>query len=76
MELCDVSDQLENAFRTVEGLAYKRGQIDAPEPPAALHQPSDMTMVAPPCHPEEPVKVPEEATARLYCLMCGEAFAA
>jgi ribosomal protein S27E len=74
--LREVSEQLENGFRGLKGLTYRRGQIDEPEPPTALHEPNDMTMVAPPCHSREPVKVPEEATTRVYCLMCGEAFAA
>jgi hypothetical protein len=34
-----------------------------------------MVIVAPPCHPWEPVKVPDEATGELHCLICGTAFA-
>jgi hypothetical protein len=74
--LREVSDQLEKVFQGVKGLTYKRGQLDEPEPPASLQEPNDMIIVASPCHFWEPVKVPEEATARVYCLVCGEPFAA
>ena len=74
--LREAADELEKAFRGVKGMTYKRGQLDEPEPPAALQEPDDMIILAPPCHPWEPVKVPEEAAARVCCLMCGEPFAA
>lgn len=57
------------------GLTYERGKVNEPEPPTALYEPDDMTIVAPPCHPWEPVKVPEVA-ARVHCLVCGKPFAA
>lgn len=47
-----------------------------PEPPAPLVEPSDMVAVASPCHPWEPIKVLDEWTAPLHCLVCGAAFAA
>lgn len=47
----------------------------APEEPDPLVEPDDMVMIAPPCHPWEPVKVPEDAVAPFYCLLCGEAYA-
>jgi hypothetical protein len=52
------------------------GRLDKPELPRAMHELNDMIILAPPCHPWEPVKVPEEATARVHCLICGEPFAA
>ena len=33
-----------------------------------------MIILAPPCHPWEPVKVSEEAIARIHCLICGAPF--
>lgn len=48
-------------------------ETPTPEP---LHEPNDMVIVEPPCHPSEPVKVPEDATGRVHCLVCGSAFAA
>lgn len=41
------------------------------DPPSALHEPSDMVAVASPCHPWEPVKIAEEWTEPLHCLICG-----
>jgi hypothetical protein len=72
----EASDILEQAFRGAKGWTYKPSDADEPEPPAALHEPNDMIILAPPCHPWEPVKVPDGATARVYCLVCGEPFAA
>jgi hypothetical protein len=34
-----------------------------------------MMIAEPPCHPNEPVKVPEENVSTVHCLMCGEPFA-
>ncbi len=33
-----------------------------------------MTMVASPCHGFEPVKVVDDWTDSLYCLVCGQAY--
>ena len=46
-----------------------------PEPPMPLIEPNDMVMVAPPCHPFEPLKVLEDWSEPLTCLMCGDRFA-
>ena len=46
-----------------------------PEPPTPLVEPSDMVAVTSPCHPWEPVKVLEEWTEPLHCLVCGQPFA-
>jgi hypothetical protein len=74
--LSELSDELEKAFRSVKGMTYKPSHDDEPEPPPALHEPNDMVILAPPCHSWEPVKVPENAAARVHCLVCGEPFAA
>jgi hypothetical protein len=74
--LREISDELERAFKGVKGMTYKRGRSDEPEPPEALHEPNDMVILTPPCHSWEPLKVPEEATTRVHCLICGGAFAA
>ena len=74
--LRELSDELEKVFRGVKGMTYKPSHDDGPEPPPALHEPDDMVILAPPCHPREPVKVPENAAARVHCLICGAAFAA
>lgn len=48
------------------------GDMPVSEP---LHEPDDMVIVEPPCHPEEPVKVPDDAQAPFHCLDCGTPFA-
>jgi hypothetical protein len=39
-----------------------------------LHEPDDMAIVLPPCHPWEPLKVPLEVSRTIYCLLCGSTF--
>jgi hypothetical protein len=73
--LREASNAIENAFRGIKGVTVKRDLSDEPEPPAALQEPNDMVIVAPPCHPWEPIKVPEGATGEVHCLICGAAFA-
>lgn len=68
--LTDAFKPMRNSFVTFE---VKQG--DRPSSPEPLVEPDDMNMIAPPCHPWEPVKVPEDATAPFYCLVCGEAYA-
>ena len=43
--------------------------------PSALTEPDDMSIVVSPCHAYEPVKVPDDASESLYCLVCGSPFA-
>lgn len=67
-----------DAFKGIKGVSLKPDRnfsldIPTPEP---LVEPDDMLIVEPPCHPNEPVKVPEFATASLHCLICGSRFAA
>ena len=50
------------------------GTITQPEPPALLHEPSDMVIVQSPCHPWEPIKVHEDWRGPLFCLVCGDQF--
>lgn len=47
-------------------------------PPAAVPplEPDDMVIVEPPCHPDEPVKIPEDSGEVLYCLLCGSPYTA
>jgi hypothetical protein len=72
-----ITDALGDAFKNSKHVTYKpsqdvHGDVPAPD---VLHEPDDMVIVEPPCHPAEPLKVPEGATARLHCLICGELFA-
>lgn len=73
-----VKDAVAGMFKGTKGISFKANSsfsldIEIPDP---LTEPDDMVMVEPPCHPNEPLKVPEEATDRIYCLVCGSAFAA
>jgi hypothetical protein len=70
----EVSDALADAFRGSNKMTYKPGSIDH-DHPAALHEPADMVIVEPPCHPKEPLKIDEHWTEAVHCLLCGAQFA-
>jgi hypothetical protein len=74
-----VQSALNDAFRGMKGISFKPNphftlDIETPPPPAESTQP--MVHVEPPCHLDEPLKVPADSTASLYCLICGSRFAA
>jgi hypothetical protein len=70
------ASELEKALRGVRGLSYKKsGRNDDTEPPTPLVEPDDMLQLKSPCHPWEPVKIPDSSSAPYYCLACGEAYA-
>lgn len=64
---------LTDVFRNSSGVTFAPG--DTPHQPAALVEPDDMVIVDPPCHPEEPVKIPEGMATPLHCLICGSKYA-
>lgn len=71
-----VSDALSQAFKGIKEILYKENEeftLDLPhvEP---LDEPGDMVIVEPPCHSNEPLKVPDDATRLLHCLICGSQF--
>ncbi|GAB4659578.1 hypothetical protein MOKP64_18790 [Mycobacterium avium subsp. hominissuis] len=68
-----INDELKRAF----GRNYKPGMNTAPAP-MPLHEPNDMLIIEPPCHPWEPVKVPQQRadSGLLHCLVCGETYQA
>jgi endogenous inhibitor of DNA gyrase (YacG/DUF329 family) len=71
-----VQDAIDDTFKGVKGMAFKPDpsfslDIPTPEP---LHEPNDMVIVEPPCHPNEPLKVPEDATRHIFCLICATPF--
>lgn len=73
-----IGDAFQDAFRGVKGMkvsANRDFRLDI-DNPGQLTEPDDMVIVEPPCHPNEPLKVPEEAASRVHCLVCGEPFAA
>lgn len=73
----ELGDELKKVFRNQRGSAirftYTPGdKLPTPDP---LVEPDDMMMVAPPCHPWEPIKVPDDAAGSFHCLLCGADFA-
>jgi hypothetical protein len=71
-----VQDSIEDMFKGVKGMKFKPNQsfTFGIETPDALVEPDDMMIAEAPCHPNEPVKIPDETT-KVYCLVCGSAFA-
>jgi hypothetical protein len=71
------ADELKDALKPLEaGPITIKASLDykEPEPPSALHEPADMTLVEPPCHPWEPLKIAEDWREPIHCLVCGDAF--
>jgi ribosomal protein S27E len=73
-----MNDAIADAFKGIKGLKFKQNSsfsldIETPDP---LIEPDDMVIVEPPCHTNEPLKVPEGSTERVFCLVCGAQFAA
>jgi len=72
--LGDMFKALERSTRRNKHITFKAGRINSPDVADPLIEPDDMTMVASPCHPWEPTKVPEDHVGPMYCLVCGAAF--
>lgn len=72
-----ISDAFGDAFGNSKYVSYEPSSDPSADLPApdVLHEPDDMVIVEPPCHPNEPLKVPDAATAHAYCLICGQPFA-
>ena len=67
-----------DAFKGISGMDFKPDRnlsLDTPTP-EPLTEPDDMVIVEPPCHTNEPIKVPNTDTGRAHCLVCGTPFAA
>lgn len=76
-----VHDQLDDIFRRTfkpsrnSFVQVKVSSGQRPNDPDDMVEQDDMAMIAPPCHPWEPVKVPHDAVAPFYCLLCGTSYA-
>ncbi|NYE95893.1 hypothetical protein FHU41_002143 [Psychromicrobium silvestre] len=71
-----VRDAFTDAFKGIGGMKFEPNSslslnIETPDP---LIEPDDMVIVEPPCHPNEPLKVPDSYTERVFCLICGSPF--
>jgi hypothetical protein len=72
-----INAEMKQALRGSKNIEYTPGKNTA-SAPTALHEPNDMIIVEAPCHPWEPVKVPEDRadSGPLHCLVCGEPYTA
>lgn len=73
-----VGDAVADMFKGMKGFTFKPNadfslDIGTPDP---LVEPNDMVIVQPPCHPHEPIKVPQTSISKVHCLICGSPFAA
>ena len=69
--LGDVFKNFRSDFIRIEQTKH----LDIPDAPAPQVEPNDMEIVMSPCHPYEPVKVPDDHAGILFCLVCGDQFA-
>lgn len=74
-ELGDMFKGLESSTRSNRLIRFEAAGGGAPDPLEPLVEPDDMIIVASPCHPWEPVKIPEDHSEVVHCLVCGAAFA-
>jgi hypothetical protein len=72
-----LSDMIKDVFKSGHNslVRIEVSESERPDTPDPLVEPDDMMMIAPPCHPWEPVKVPEGAEDPFYCLVCGQTYA-
>lgn len=73
-----VQDSVRDAFRGAKGMTFNVNRSFSFDiaTPDALSEPNDMVIVEPPCHPNEPLKVPEANASQVHCLVCGTTFTA
>lgn len=72
----EITDELSRMARRHSGGLLKMSVESSrqPEPSDPLIEPTDMVVVASPCHGWEPVKVSEDWKSTLHCLVCGERY--
>jgi hypothetical protein len=68
-----VQDSIDKMFKGMKVKPNRSFSLGI-ETPDALTEPDDMMIAEPPCHPNEPMKIPD-GTAKVHCLICGDAFA-
>lgn len=70
-----LSEELEDSLKSLnDGMLKASVDVDVPDAPGSPTERHDMSMVEPPCHSWEPVKVPDWWNGRLFCLFCGRAY--
>jgi hypothetical protein len=71
-EIDQLEESLKDIGRSSGGLVEVTVTRDIPNPPSEpLTEPNDMRRVDFPCHPAEPVKVSENWSAPVHCLICA-----
>lgn len=68
-ELHAITKKASNSF-----IKFSVDRATAPPAPEPLVEANDMAAVESPCHPREPVKIMEDWTTALHCLVCGARF--
>jgi len=64
----EISKSLMRAARTSKAMTFKPGRS---ETPAAPTESNDMRRVDFDCHPSEPIKISEDWSAPIHCLICN-----
>ena len=74
-----IQDLFHESFKGISGITFTaHDDFDLELPTSGTLGEIDevaMVIVESPCHPNEPVKVPERMLERLHCLVCGSLFA-
>lgn len=74
-----MNQELGQAFRSLKNnkslTVRQTGEFNVPDEPMPLTDADDMTTITSPCHPYEPVKVPETQASPFHCLVCGAPYA-
>jgi hypothetical protein len=68
-----IEETLRESMKGIEKGGWIRTEVrsDPVNPPVPLSESNDMTAVASPCHPYEPVKIVDDWTEPIHCLVCG-----
>lgn len=70
-----VTEAVDGMFKGLKLQPNRSFSLDLGTPDPLTEQ-DDMVIVEPPCHAQEPLKVPEDATGKIFCLICGTPFTA
>lgn len=66
-----LDDFANNLGRSSSGMFKVNANRERSPAPPELSEPDDMRRIDLPCHPSEPLKVLEDWTGPLHCLICG-----
>ena len=69
--LNDFQSDLRRLNRPGSGFRVTTTPVDIAPPAPMAPDVNDMRVVVPICHPDEPMKVPDDRRAPVHCLICG-----